>query len=222
MTGPGGWEIGAISYQRSNFSGGWTVANAVAADGYHLAIRGGVSVVNGSGPIPTAHAQPEFWDGVAWATWGEFRKNLDPGHPIEGGGVVPPEFVFWEWIFANPGTVTRTRLRIEWVDGLHYSAEIALTTFLLVEGELSPFLQDSEFGVVARIGSFAYRGIFQDPHAIQFDIEGVAPVLAVEAALVDPAQGETVSIDGRPESWIVRGRAKRVSGLLWLKLEEAA
>ena len=222
MSGPGGWEVTTIPYQVDPDGGGWqTLAAVEIGAGSSIELRTGFNVGNGSGSgIPTGNAYLQLHNGAAFEDWpGYYGKNLKPGRPLGGGmGQIPPDYKEWTVPFATAG-VHRTRVRIEWVDGDHFSDELVVTAAAMHVGELDCLFDEDEFGVVFRVAGAGYRGILREPYQAALQVAGHRPTLTVESVCADLIPHEsTINVDGRAETWILREKDP-IDELTILRLE---
>lgn len=213
------WEVGEVIWQRRSGAAWSTEDVSIPAMTEHD-FRGGFTVVNGSGPIPTGDLTFQVHRGeLGWEDLFE-AKDIEPGHPVGGSEpVVPPTFVEWPLLHAVGVALINTRLKLVSAMGTFFSAEQILVTILPGAAAVEPELLD-EFADDVTVGAAVVKGIFEDPHARVLEITGRTPMLTCDSgAIAGIRLGNALTVRGT--GYIVRSIQPGGSGLTRLFLEAA-
>jgi len=219
-----GWEIGNRVWRAMSPPIGVVAPGAFDQPSVVSRVfRGGYYIVNGDGPVSTGHLQVQRnRDGAGWEDWpGQYGKDVEPGW-FGGGQVHVPQWVDFSLDFPQVGEVWGTRLKVTACGDVMYSSVLTVTSVGVQEGDAAIFLKDHG-EVVTFNGELSLWGIFRDPSRPALGMAGTQPTVTVEAALATGVEhGHSAVFAERDDSWTVCGRRPDGTGLLDLRLQEAA
>lgn len=221
------WELGDVHLQvrkPGSDSSGWKAASTSVslAEGGLLDIRFGFSVENGSGPIATGdmQLQHKVSDLGGWQEGWASARQMVPGYP-DGLVVHPPTWSQHTLVFGSKyaGKIITLRANLDWTTP-GVSPEVPVTVRQVEVGELDDFFVDGDLAMLA-VNEKAVRGIFVDPFRKSLDVEGRAPAMLFERALVaEYGQGTELAVAGR--NFVIRNTVERTADLVRFELEEVA
>jgi hypothetical protein len=128
----------AWSYDRADWhhqvGAGWSASDVFIEEDATVRFRGAFWIGGGDvgDPIQTGDVIVQrFWPivGGSWVDWPSYyANNLRPGYHLFPIGS-PPDYGIWDIDFTNvldEGENLRTRLKVTWIDGDHFSPEIVV------------------------------------------------------------------------------------------------
>ena len=124
------WQFDEALWARRD-GAGWSEDDVTIIEDTILDFRGGFTIFEDEGgPIDAGHLMVQRFVAGAWADWAiYYANNVNPGYSVPPV-IFPPQYVIWPIDFGNvidAGESLRTRLKVTWTDGDHFSPEILVT-----------------------------------------------------------------------------------------------